>query len=252
MKRLVILGGGESGVGAALLAKAKGYDVFVSDAGSIAEGRKVQLDQANISYEELQHTADKILNADEVIKSPGIPDKAEIVIALKQKGILVIDELEFAFRYTKGKVIAVTGTNGKTTTTLLTYHLLKVAGYDVALGGNVGKSMAAQLVTGDHAWWVLEVSSFQIDGMKAFRPFIGMITNITPDHLDRYEYRLENYIQAKFNLVNNMQPEDHFIYYLDDQYIWKGLDERKPKVSKYQVSVSQRVAQGAWFDGEIM
>jgi len=216
-KRIVILGAGESGTGAALLAKVKGYEVFVSDQGQIKANYKAELTRESIEFEEGQHTAEKIVNAKLVIKSPGIPDKAEIVKKVKASGIEMIDEIEFAFRFVQGRVIAITGTNGKTTTTLLTYHLMKSAGFKVALAGNVGESMARKVVHDDFDWYVLEVSSFQLDGTSTFKPHIAVLLNITPDHLDRYEYKMENYIDSKFKIVQNMAAEDHFIYYSGHQ-----------------------------------
>jgi len=249
MKRIAILGAGESGIGAALLAKKHGYEVFVSDGGKIKEDRKEQLEAAGIAYEEEEHSAGKILSFPELIKSPGIPFTNPIVSEAVRKGIPVIDELEFAYGFTGGKVIAITGTNGKTTTTLLTYHLMKKAGLDVGLAGNVGHSWAAQLVKGDCEWWVLEVSSFQIDGFKTFRPKIAVLTNITPDHLDRYNYFLDNYIHAKLNLLKQMNEEDHFIYYAEDQNIWKGLSELIVKPKIHEVSLEKIVKDGSFFNG---
>jgi len=218
-ERVVILGAGESGTGAALLAKVKGFDVFVSEQAIIKEKHKTELLREQIAFEEGQHSPDLILNAELIIKSPGIPEKSEIVLKVKEAGIPMIDEIEFACRYASGKVIAITGTNGKTTTTLLTYHLMKNAGFTVALAGNVGFSMARQLAERDHDWYVIEVSSFQLDGIKEFRPEIAILLNITPDHLDRYDYQMEKYIDSKFSLIENMKEEDHFIYYNDDPII---------------------------------
>ena len=226
-QRVTILGAGESGTGAALLAKVKGFDVFVSDQGSIKETYKSDLIAHTIQFEEGKHSEDKILNADLIIKSPGIPDKAEIIKRARAKGIDVIDELEFAFRYLKGTVIAITGTNGKTTTTLLTYHLMKSAGLRVALAGNVGESLARKVAIESHDWYVVEVSSFQLDGTKAFRPHIGILLNITPDHLDRYEYQMQNYINSKFRLIQAMQSNDYFIYYADDGVVESEVGKRK-------------------------
>ncbi len=212
-KRVVILGAGESGTGAALLAKAKGFDVFVSDQGTIKDKYRDDLIRHRIEFEEGKHTVEKILNAGLVIKSPGIPDKADIIKKVNASGIELIDEIEFGFRYIKGKVIAITGTNGKTTTTLLTYHLMKTAGFNVALAGNVGESLARKVANDNHDWYVLEISSFQLDGTKNFKPAIGVLLNITPDHLDRYGYEMQNYVDSKFRLVNNMDAGYHFIYY---------------------------------------
>ena len=249
MKKIAILGAGESGLGAALLAKKQGYVVWISDMGVISASRKAILTAEGISFEEGRHSEEEILSADEIIKSPGIPDKAPLIQVAKAKGISVIDELEFASRYSKGKVIAITGTNGKTTTTLLTYHLLKKAGLDVGLGGNVGQSWAGQLVHGDHAWWVLETSSFQIDGMKALKPSIAILTNITPDHLDRYGYQMENYVASKLSLFKNMRAEDAVIYYGDDAFITSGLAGKSLEPSTYQVSLKGANDLGGFFDG---
>lgn len=250
-KRLVILGGGESGTGAALLAKVKGFDVFVSDQGSIKEKYRDDLVRNKIEFEEQQHTEEKILNADLVIKSPGIPDKAEIVKKLKAKGVEIIDEIEFGFRYINGKVIAITGTNGKTTTTLLTYHLMKSAGFSVSLAGNVGESLARKVANGDADWYVLEISSFQLDGTKTFKPEIGLLMNITPDHLDRYEYQLQNYINSKFRLIQNMDSGSKFIYYSDDEIITRELASRSVPAAKIPVSLKSSHAP-AFYDGSLM
>lgn len=234
--RIIILGAGESGTGAALLAKAKGFDVFVSDQSMIKDKYKVELVANGIVFEEGSHSIEKILSADLIIKSPGIPDKAEVIKQAKAKGIEIIDELEFGFRYLTGKVIAITGTNGKTTTTLLTYHLLKTAGFKVALAGNVGESLARKVASDSHDWYVIEISSFQLDGTKSFRPEIGILTNITPDHLDRYEYKMENYINSKFQLVKNMTEKSHFIFYEDD--VVTGVEVTKRSIAPIKIPVS--------------
>ncbi|MCU0383515.1 MAG: UDP-N-acetylmuramoyl-L-alanine--D-glutamate ligase [Cyclobacteriaceae bacterium] len=239
-ERLVILGAGESGTGAALLAKAKGYDVFVSDAQLIKENFKQELMDNHIPFEEGQHAFDLIQNAKLVIKSPGIPDKAPIVKEIKANRIEIIDELEFAFRYYTGKVIAITGTNGKTTTTLLTYHILKEAGYTVGLAGNVGKSMARQLLTQQADWYVVEISSFQLDGTQSFQPEIAILLNITPDHLDRYEYEMKNYIDSKFRITRNMQSSQAFIYYADDAILAKEVSSRAIASQIIPVSLTQQ------------
>lgn len=250
-KRIVILGAGESGTGAALLAKVKGYEVFVSDQSAIKEKYKTELVAESIEFEEDKHSVDKILNAALIIKSPGIPDKAEIIKQAKAKGIEIIDELEFGFRYLKGKVIAITGTNGKTTTTLLTYHLMKSAGFSVALAGNVGESLARKVATSNHDWYVIEISSFQLDGTTSFKPTIGILLNITPDHLDRYEYKMENYINSKFKLIQNMESQQHFIYYADDVVTGAEVSKRKILASKLPVSLRDK-STPAHFDGEQM
>jgi UDP-N-acetylmuramoylalanine--D-glutamate ligase len=249
-KRIVILGAGESGTGAALLAKAKGYEVFVSDKGAMKDKYRDELVRNKIEFEEGGHSEERLLAASLVIKSPGIPDKAEIVSKLKAKGIEVIDEIEFAFRFIQGKVIAITGTNGKTTTTLLTYHLLKSAGFSVALAGNVGESLAGKIAHGNHDWYVLEISSFQLDGTKAFKPAIGVLLNITPDHLDRYDYKMENYVASKFRLVQNMDATDHFIYCADDDRIAAEISKQKP--TPHLVNISLKSDAAVKFDGKHM
>ncbi|MCS6974919.1 MAG: UDP-N-acetylmuramoyl-L-alanine--D-glutamate ligase [Cyclobacteriaceae bacterium] len=249
-ERIVILGAGESGTGAALLAQQRGYDVFVSDSGAIKSGYRDDLIRHKIEFEEEKHTEEKILNASLIIKSPGIPDKVPVVMKAKQKGIEVIDEIEFAFRFLKGRVIAITGTNGKTTTTLLTYHLLKSAGFDVALAGNVGESLARKLAHGNHSWYVLEISSFQLDGTKTFRPDIGILLNITPDHLDRYNYEMKNYINSKFRLAANMTPADAFIYYADDAVLKNEMAGRNLPARVLRISFTDSLAP-LYFDGEV-
>ena len=236
-RRVTILGAGESGTGAALLAAKKGFSVFVSDAGNIKSVYKTQLTQLGISFEEGAHSENKVLDADLIIKSPGIPDKSEIIKKANALRIPVIDEIEFAFEFISGKVIAITGTNGKTTTTLLTYHLLKSAGLDVILAGNVGESLAAKVAEGNHDWYVIEISSFQLDGTRSFRPDIGILTNITPDHLDRYDYRMENYVDSKFQLVQNMNDLDQFIYYGDDPVITEALLRKTIRPAQTAVSL---------------
>jgi UDP-N-acetylmuramoylalanine--D-glutamate ligase len=236
-KRIVILGAGESGTGAALLARAKGFDVFVSDRATIKEAYRDDLIRHKIEYEEGGHTESKILNADLIIKSPGIPDTADLIVRAKKKAIEVIDEIEFGFRFMKGKAIAITGTNGKTTTTLLTYHLMKTAGFSVALAGNVGESLARKIAHGHHDWYVLEISSFQLDGTQTFRPEIAVLLNITPDHLDRYGYNMQQYINSKFRIIKNMNEGNHFIYFADDERIAKQLSNTKPRVNQLPVSL---------------
>lgn len=248
-KKIAILGAGESGVGAALLAKQKGYAVWVSDKGTISAERKDLLNRELIPFEEGTHSEEEILSSQEIIKSPGIPENTPIIHAAKNKGIAVIDELEFAFRYSNGKIIAITGTNGKTTTTLLTYHLLKNGGLDVGLGGNVGQSWAGQLVNGDHDWWVLETSSFQIDGFRNFKPSIAILTNITPDHLDRYDYEMDKYVSSKISLFRNMGSNDVAIFYMDDQYIPEGLKKTTLKAKSFPVSIKSKLQPGGYFDG---
>ncbi len=251
-ERVVILGAGESGTGAAILAKAKGYDVFVSDQSAIKDQYKAELNSHTIAFEEGSHTEEKIINANLIIKSPGIPDKAEIIKKVKGKGIPVIDELEFGFRFLTGKVIAITGTNGKTTTTLLTYHLLKSAGFSVALAGNVGESLARKVAKEHHDWYVIEISSFQLDGTKTFKPHIGILLNITPDHLDRYEYKMQNYINSKFRLILNMKADDHFIYYADDAVTGHEVGKRSITPSSMPVSLKPTSPSPVHFNGESM
>jgi UDP-N-acetylmuramoylalanine--D-glutamate ligase len=252
-ERVVILGSGESGTGAAILAHIKGYEVFVSDQGSIKEKYKQELIREGIHFEEGAHTETKILTADLVIKSPGIPEKAEIIKKVKAKNITIIDEIEFAFRFAEGsKIIAITGTNGKTTTTLLTFHLMKECGFDVALAGNVGFSMARQVAAKRSDWYVLELSSFQLDGIETFKPEIGILLNITPDHLDRYEYTMQNYVNSKFLLIENMTAQEEFIYYSDDPVIVSEIATRPIVPHKYAVSLGADHAAAARFDGEKM
>jgi UDP-N-acetylmuramoylalanine--D-glutamate ligase len=248
MQQIAILGAGESGLGAALLAKREGYGVWVSDSGKISEDRKRALQDAGIGFEEGGHDESKVLSSDLIIKSPGIPSNAPLVKKAMEEGISVIDELEFAHRYSAGNVIAITGTNGKTTTTLLTFHLLKAAGYDVGLAGNVGKSWAGQLVNHDHDWWVIEVSSFQIDGFQTFKPTIAILTNITPDHLDRYEYKIENYILSKMSLFKNMTSHQKAILFLEDPLTQKGLEMKKPNADSYWVSLVEKQVKGGFSD----
>ena len=214
---IVILGAAESGVGAALLAQAKGHAVFVSDGNTIQPNYKAKLTQAGIEFEENQHTLERILTAEEVIKSPGIPEKAPVIQALREKNIPIISEIEFAGRYTKARCICITGTNGKTTTTLLTYHLLKSAGLRVGLAGNVGYSLAEQVIADQHDYYVVELSSFQLDDTYDFQPWIAVLLNITPDHLDRYDYSLEKYARAKLRIARNLDSEGYFIYNVDDE-----------------------------------
>ena len=246
-KRFVILGAGESGVGAALLAKQKGYDVFVSDGGSIKENYKLELQLNKIEFEEGQHTTEKILNADEVMKSPGIPEKNELVKQIRAKGIEVISEIEFAYRY-KGnsKIIAITGSNGKTTTTALTYHICKTAGVDCAMVGNVGFSFAKQVAVQPKKLYVAEISSFQLDDIKTFRPDVAVLTNITEDHLDRYEYKFENYINSKYRVTMNQQPQDVFIYNLDDAVTVKTIKNYPIKSKLAPITMSKELPQGAY------
>lgn len=235
-KKIVILGAGESGVGAAILAKAKGFEVFVSDFSAIQSKYKIILEQHAICWEEQQHTEKDILNADEIIKSPGIPDKAPIIQKIQSKNIPVISEIEFAGRYTNAKMICITGSNGKTTTTMLIYHILKDAGLDVGLAGNVGNSLAQQVAEAPHEYYVLELSSFQLDNMYAFKADIAILLNITPDHLDRYEYQFQNYIDSKFRIIQNQTKKDVFIYWNDDPVISREIEKHNPKATLYPFS----------------
>ena len=222
-KRIVILGGGESGCGAAILAKKLGFDVFLSDFGTIAEKYKQMLDEKEIPWEEGGHTKELILNAGEVIKSPGIPNEAPIVVQIKNAGIPIISEIEFAGRYTRAKMVCITGSNGKTTTTSLIYHIFREAGLDVGLAGNIGNSLALQVAEGDKDYYIVELSSFQLDNMYEFRANVAVLLNITPDHLDRYGYNMQNYVDAKLRILQNQQPDDAFVYWNDDPIIKKEL-----------------------------
>ncbi|MBQ8722316.1 MAG: UDP-N-acetylmuramoyl-L-alanine--D-glutamate ligase [Paludibacteraceae bacterium] len=230
--RIVVLGAGESGVGSAILAQNKGFDVFVSDMSAIKPQYKAELEKRNIPYEEKQHTETLILNADEVIKSPGIPEKAPIIKALRAQNTPIISEIEFAGRYTNAKTICITGSNGKTTTTMLTYHILCEAGYKVGLAGNVGKSFAWQVAEQEFDYYVIELSSFQLDGMYDFRADVAILLNITPDHLDRYEYKFQNYIDSKFRILQNMTKEQTFIYWSEDPVIKAELEKREIMASQ--------------------
>ena len=226
MDKLVILGAGESGVGTAILAKQQGYDVFVSDMGTIKAKYKKRLDEHSIRWEEGQHTESEVLSATEVVKSPGIPDSAPMVQALIAQGTPILAELEFAKRYSRGRTICITGSNGKTTTTSLIYYIMKKWGVDVGLAGNIGRSYAMQVATGDHDWYVLEISSFQLDNMFDFRADVAVLMNITPDHLDRYEFNMQNYVDSKMRIIQNQTPKDTFVYWSDDEYIDKELRKR--------------------------
>jgi UDP-N-acetylmuramoylalanine--D-glutamate ligase len=252
MPRLVILGGGESGVGTAILGKKKGYDVFVSDFGKIKENYKEVLIINKIQWEDEQHTEALILNADVVMKSPGIPDKAPIIKKLVEKNIPVISEIEFAAQFTKAMTVGITGSNGKTTTTMLTYHLLKQGGLNVGLGGNIGKSFAWQVADEDYDCYVLELSSFQLDGIINYKPHIAIITNISPDHLDRYDYKYENYIASKFRITMNQTEDDYLIYDADDEAIKNWLQNNKVKAQLIPFSISKSVENGAFLNNNIM
>ncbi len=251
--RIVILGAGESGVGSALLGKKVGYEVFVSDAGKIKEKYKQQLFDNNIEFEEGKHTTEKILNANEVVKSPGIPEKNEMVIAIRKNGIEIIGEFELAYRF-KGnsKIIAVTGSNGKSTTTALIYHICKKAELDCALVGNIGYSIAAQIAEDPKDLYVAEISSFQLDDIKTFRPDIAVLTNITEDHLDRYEYKFENYINSKFKIIQNQTNNDYFIYNDDDEIITNKLKTLFPNTNPLPFSMKHEIKKGGYIKGDQM
>ncbi len=252
MSRIVVLGGGESGVGSAVLAKVKGNEVFLSDMGQIAEKYAAVLDEWEIPYEQGRHTEELILNADEVIKSPGIPSTAPMVKKIIDGGINVISEIEYAGRYDSAKKICITGSNGKTTTTSLIFHLLKNAGLNVGLGGNIGKSYAYQVATEQHDIYVLELSSFQLDNVYDFKADIAIITNITPDHLDRYDYNMENYVKSKFRITRNMSSEDCFIFCSDDDITVKHLDQIVMKAQKLPFTQKTEVEQGAFVKDDRM
>lgn len=236
MKRIVVLGAGESGAGAAVLAKKEGFDVFVSDMSKIKDRYKEMLDSHQIEWEEGKHTEEKILNADEVIKSPGIPDETPMMQKVIAKGIHVISEIEFAGRYTNSKMICITGSNGKTTTTSLIYHIFKEAGYDVGLAGNIGNSLALQVAEQPHECYIIELSSFQLDNMYDFRANIAILLNITPDHLDRYGNCMQNYVDAKMRIVQNQTADDSFIYWNDDPIIKRELSKYDIKAIQYPFS----------------
>ncbi len=242
-RRIAVLGGGESGVGAAVLAKVKGMDVWLSDMGSIADKYKARLDEYDINWEEGHHSEERILSADEVVKSPGIPDSAPIIQKIKAKSIPVISEIEFAGRYTDAKMVCITGSNGKTTTTMLTYHILKDAGLNVGLAGNVGMSLAYQVATASHDVYVIELSSFQLDNMYDFKANIAVLLNITPDHLDRYDHKMQNYVNAKFRIIQNQTWADSFIFWEDDPVIAEQL--RHINVTAKMLPFSEHNEEGA-------
>ena len=248
MKRLVVLGAGESGVGTAILGKKEGYQVFVSDKGKITDDYKKVLRNFEIEWEEEKHTEDKILNADVVMKSPGIPDKVPLIQKLKGLGIPVISEIEFASQFTSATIVGITGSNGKTTTTMLTHHLVSHGGLDVNMGGNIGDSFAKQVAENDAEYYVLELSSFQLDGIKTFAPHIAVLTNITPDHLDRYDHKFENYIASKFRIVMNQNENDYFIYDSDDEVITKYLKEHPIRSKLLPFSLKEKVENGAYLE----
>ena len=246
MKRLVILGGGESGVGTAILGKQKGWEVFLSDKGSLKPHYRETLNKEGIQWEEGTHTEEKILSADVIMKSPGIPDKAPIIKKAHEKGIAVISEIEFASQYTDSLIVGITGSNGKTTTTLLTHHIFKEAGLQVGLGGNIGYSFAELVATKNPPYYVLEISSFQLDGIEHFAPHIAVLLNITPDHLDRYDYKFENYINSKFRIAMNQTENDYLIYDADDEVITQWLSTHTIKSKLIPFSIEKELPQGAF------
>ena len=251
-RRIAVLGGGESGVGAAVLAKVKGMDVWLSDFGNIADKYKARLDEYSINWEEGHHTEERILAADEVVKSPGIPDTAPIIQKIKAKNIPVISEIEFAGRYTDAKMVCITGSNGKTTTTMLTYHILKDAGLNVGLAGNVGASLAYQVATANHDVYVIELSSFQLDNMYDFKANIAVLLNITPDHLDRYNYEMQNYVNAKFRILQNQTKDDSFIYWEDDPVIAEQLNHINVEAQMLPFSEHNEEGARAYCDGDTL
>ena len=252
MERIVILGGGESGVGAAVLAKTKGFEVFLSDTGKLKDEYVETLQQYDIPFEEGAHTEELVCNAAEIIKSPGIPDTAPLVVKLREKGIPVISEIEFAGRYCNAKKVCVTGSNGKTTTTSVIYFLMRNAGLNVGLAGNIGKSYAYQVATEHFDYYVLELSSFQLDGMFDFKADIAVLLNITPDHLDRYDYKMENYINSKFRITQNMSADDYFIFCSDDEVTVEHLNHIVLKAQQLSFSQKEEVEQGAYLENEYL
>jgi UDP-N-acetylmuramoylalanine--D-glutamate ligase len=250
MKRIVILGGGESGAGAAVLAQKEGFDVFLSDLSEIKPEYKALLDTYAIAWEEKQHTEELILSADEIIKSPGIPDKAPLIKKLRALGTPIISEIEFAGRYTKAKMICITGSNGKTTTTMLVYHILKDAGLNVGLAGNVGQSLALQVATDNFDYYVVELSSFQLDGMNEFKADIAILLNITPDHLDRYEYNFQNYVDSKFRITQNQTAEDTFIFWDNDPVIKAELAKRNIQSAMYPFALERSEKTKAFIEND--
>jgi UDP-N-acetylmuramoylalanine--D-glutamate ligase len=247
MKRLVILGGGESGAGCAILAKQKGWEVFLSDKNKIADKYKVLLQQHNIEFEEEKHSEEKILNADEVMKSPGIPEKVELIKKIRAKGIHVVSEIEFAARYSgNAKLIGITGSNGKSTTTTLIHHILEKAGYKAALVGNIGNSFALEVANGGWDYYVIEISNFQLDDIHEFRPDVALLLNLSEDHLDRYNYEYQKYIDSKFRITMNQNEDDVFIYCADDEVLCKNLEEKKTKAKTIPFSLNQILEEGAF------
>ncbi len=249
-RKLVVLGGGESGVGAAILGKVKGMDVFLSDSGTIAPRYREMLEAEGIDFEQGSHSMERILAADEVVKSPGIPPTVPVMKSIVAHGIPVISEIELAGRYTDAKMVCITGSNGKTTTTLLTYHILRQAGINVGLAGNVGHSLALQVARGHHDVYVIELSSFQLENMYQFKAHVAVLLNITPDHLDRYDYKMENYVKAKFRIINNQTPADAFIYWQDDPVIAEQLKHLSTAARLFPFAGKRREGTRAWVDDE--
>lgn len=250
MKKLVIIGAGESGIGAAVLAKKEGFDVFVSDFGTISTDQKEELTQLGVAFEENQHTMEVILAADELVKSPGVPETIPVIQEARAKGISVISEIEFAARYTDAKIVALTGSNGKTTTTLLTYHFLKCAGFNVGLAGNIGDSFARKVATEQHDYYVLEISSFQLDGCYDFKPKVAVLLNITPDHLDRYENNFDLYAASKFRIAQNQDFNDYFISFIDSQEIAHQAPKHKIEAFRLAVSLQNKMLNGAYLSDD--
>lgn len=246
-KKVVVLGGGESGYGSAYLAKKEGFEVFLSDKGELKDNYREALKSAGISFEEGAHTLERILDADLIIKSPGLPESAPVMRAVREKGIKTVSEIEFAGKYCKAKTICVTGSNGKTTTVSLIYEMLVNGGFNVALGGNIGKSFALSVATENHDWYVLELSSFQLDDMFDFKADISLLTNITPDHLDRYDYKMENYVRSKFRVIQNQTPAECFIYNLDDPFTMEYIHEN-PIKGVQLLGITSKAAAGNYFD----
>ncbi|TBW27498.1 UDP-N-acetylmuramoyl-L-alanine--D-glutamate ligase [Gramella sp. KN1008] len=249
-KKITILGGGESGIGTAILAKKNGYEIFLSDKGKIKDKYKEVLRHIEIEWEDEKHTESKIFDTDVVMKSPGIPDTVPMIVELRKKGIPVVSEIEFASWFSKVPVIGITGSNGKTTVTNLVQHLLKEGGVDSGMGGNVGNSYAKLVAEETHDWFVLELSSFQLDGIDKFRPHIAILTNITPDHLDRYDYKLDNYIESKFRITKNQTEEDYFIYDADDKNITDWLAKHPVRSQKLPFSIERKIENGAYIENE--
>ncbi len=249
-KNIVILGGGESGVGAAILAQKQGFNVLVSDNGQLKEKYKLDLNAYGIEWEENGHTLERVYSADEVVKSPGIPDTVSLIMTLREKGISVISEIEFAARYTESFKVCITGSNGKTTTAHMVFHLLSKANFNVALCGNIGNSFARLVAEDPHEFYVIELSSFQLDGMYEFKAEVAILLNITPDHLDRYEYSMDKYAESKFRIIQNQTEQDYFIHNLDDELIQNKINNKQIRAKQFPFTLEQQLAEGAWLDNE--